>query len=333
MKKYEITDRCKAVKGTMVYQIRALVNIPIYHIKVGDLGGWMSAEGIGLSHEGNAWLHPFATLLSSHVYGDTLMVRGIIENSKIKAKSISCTYIQESVINGTKVVIDDSTFITDSIIISDGAVEVKDNVQLFAMHIEGEKIEIYGECVLKKSTIKGSGIIIQGTSKMNGSSIKSDEVTLIDSHLKEGTDILATCVVVSNSELREVKVYGENIVISSTSFFKGVIRASISTFRGNVEIYNAHIEGENIHLDGNIKLYNCSIHGNRFNISEEAELKWVYFRGDGITLDGVIHLTGKYEHFQIKENVVINGFITMKIKKKPIYLKDETLEGDFVFDS
>jgi hypothetical protein len=333
MKKYEITDRCKAVKGTMVYQIRALVDIPIYHIKAGDLGGWLTAEGIGLCHEGNAWLHPFATLLSSHVYGDTLVVKGIIENSKIKAKSISCAHIEESVINGTKVVIDDSTVISDSIIISDGEVEVKDNVRLFGMHIEGEKIEIYGECVLKKSTIKGSGIIIQGTSKMNGSSIKSDEVTLIDSHLDKGTDILATCVVVSNSELREMKVNGENIVISSTSFFKGVIRASISTFRGNVEIYNAHIEGKNIHLDGNIKLYNCSIYGNGFNISDEAELKWVYFRGDGITLNGIVHLTGKGEAFQIKENVVINGFITMKIKGKSIQLKDETVEGDFVFES
>lgn len=333
MKKYEITDRCKAVKGTMVYQIRALVNIPIYHIKVGDLGGWMSAEGIGLSHEGNAWLHPFATLLSSHVYGDTLMVRGIIENSKIKAKSISCTYIQESVINGTKVVIDDSTFITDSIIISDGAVEVKDNVQLFAMHIEGEKIEIYGECVLKKSTIKGSGIIIQGTSKMTGSSIQSNGVSISDSQLLEGTDIKAKGVVVNDSELRDVKVYGDNIVITSTSFLKGVIRASISTFSGKLEIYNVHLEGENIHLDGNIKLFNCSINGNRFKISEESELKWVYFRGNDIELNGVIHLTGKGEDFQIKENVVINGFITMKIMKKPIELKDETIEGDFIFES
>lgn len=53
MKKYEFTET-KNDQG--LYQIRALINIPIIGIKVGDLGGWIETEN-NLSHTGDCWVH------------------------------------------------------------------------------------------------------------------------------------------------------------------------------------------------------------------------------------------------------------------------------------
>ena len=56
MKKYELTDirDCK-LWDVSLRRIRALRDIPRYHVKAGDLGGWVGPEK-NLSQEGDCWV-------------------------------------------------------------------------------------------------------------------------------------------------------------------------------------------------------------------------------------------------------------------------------------
>ena len=51
MKKYKLTDN----RQNNLYQIQALIDIPKFNVKAGDLGGWIQKES-NLSHIGNAWV-------------------------------------------------------------------------------------------------------------------------------------------------------------------------------------------------------------------------------------------------------------------------------------
>ena len=56
MRKYELTDQIKTIgNGHTLHQIRALIDIPRYGVKAGDLGGWVETEN-NLSHEGDCWV-------------------------------------------------------------------------------------------------------------------------------------------------------------------------------------------------------------------------------------------------------------------------------------
>ena len=68
MKKYELTRETKTItNGTVLHRIRALMDIPRYGVKEGDLGGWIEKED-NLSQDGNAWVSEDAW-----VYGNALV--------------------------------------------------------------------------------------------------------------------------------------------------------------------------------------------------------------------------------------------------------------------
>ena len=54
-KKYEFTDETIKIGDDTLYRIRALIDIPVIGVKVGDLGGFIEKEK-NLSHEGYAWV-------------------------------------------------------------------------------------------------------------------------------------------------------------------------------------------------------------------------------------------------------------------------------------
>lgn len=56
MKKYELTDQIKTIRnGHTLHQIRALIDIPRYDVKAGDLGGWIETEN-NLAQKGDCWV-------------------------------------------------------------------------------------------------------------------------------------------------------------------------------------------------------------------------------------------------------------------------------------
>ena len=56
MKKYELIDNTKQISGITLFQIKALIDIPLFGVKAGDLGGWVEKER-NLSHTDNAWVY------------------------------------------------------------------------------------------------------------------------------------------------------------------------------------------------------------------------------------------------------------------------------------
>ena len=65
MKKYELTKEMKTLAhGTVLHRIRALMDIPRFGVKAGELGGFVEGEN-NLSQDGNAWVSGDA-----RVYGD-----------------------------------------------------------------------------------------------------------------------------------------------------------------------------------------------------------------------------------------------------------------------
>ena len=65
MKKYELTNETITIaNGKTLYRIRALVDIEVFRVKIGDLGGYIEKEE-NLSHYGDAWVCG-----DSMVYGD-----------------------------------------------------------------------------------------------------------------------------------------------------------------------------------------------------------------------------------------------------------------------
>ena len=52
MKKYELTEEIKMELDKTVHRIKYLIDIPMYGVKAGDLGGWLESEQ-NLSKEGN----------------------------------------------------------------------------------------------------------------------------------------------------------------------------------------------------------------------------------------------------------------------------------------
>ena len=72
-RKHELTDETKVFDGVTVHRIRALVNIPRYGVKVGDLGGFVEKES-NLSHNGECWIGNNACVYdNARIYGNAFV--------------------------------------------------------------------------------------------------------------------------------------------------------------------------------------------------------------------------------------------------------------------
>lgn len=76
MKKYEMTDHIQATQGgRTLHRIRALIDIPKYGIKAGDLGGWIETEN-NLSQEGDCWVGDNAWVSGNAWVANDAQVKG-----------------------------------------------------------------------------------------------------------------------------------------------------------------------------------------------------------------------------------------------------------------
>lgn len=123
-----------------VYQIQALVDIPIHKVKKGDLGGWVEFES-NLSHDGDCWIKSGVGLFDEvRVSGDVLLCSG---ESDVKSDlPILCTVKGKANIEGSGVIVD--SHIRDSIL--DGErMKLSDNII--------QHTHIYGIVHMSNSTL------------------------------------------------------------------------------------------------------------------------------------------------------------------------------------
>ena len=97
MKKYCLTDKVR-VDGHILYRIRALIDIPEYGVKAGDLGGFVGGES-NLSQDGSCWIGDNATVYgkakvfgNARVYGNAAVYdeAQIYDNAQVYDEAIIC---------------------------------------------------------------------------------------------------------------------------------------------------------------------------------------------------------------------------------------------------
>ena len=83
MKKYCFTGETIDHYGVTLHRIKALIDIPNFGVKAGDLGGWIEKEE-NLSHDGDAWvMNEVKVYADARVYGDAR----ICDNAQIYGKA------------------------------------------------------------------------------------------------------------------------------------------------------------------------------------------------------------------------------------------------------
>lgn len=91
-KKYELTDETIIVGDKVLHRIKALIDIPKYNVKAGDLGGFIEKEE-NLSHNGNCWVSNDACVYDNAlVYGDAWIYDNarVFGNARIDGNASVC---------------------------------------------------------------------------------------------------------------------------------------------------------------------------------------------------------------------------------------------------
>ena len=143
-KKYEFTEEVHPISPGLK-RIRALIDIPIYGIRVGDFGGWIEGEH-NLSHDGYCWVNIHAEVYSKARVLDNALVYG-------------------------------SAVITDAARVS-GHARVFDQATVGGMAVIGGNAQIYGTAYCTGSVILcGKSVVVRGYYDQGAF---SDKVVLLD---------------------------------------------------------------------------------------------------------------------------------------------------------
>lgn len=85
-KKYEFTGETRVLSSsTLLYRIRALIDMPSIDVRAGDIGGWIESES-NLSHEGHAWVNREACVFgNARVYNNAAISGNamVFENARV----------------------------------------------------------------------------------------------------------------------------------------------------------------------------------------------------------------------------------------------------------
>lgn len=333
MLKYEFTLDKKEIHGSLVTQIRALVDIPLHNVKKGDLGGWIT--GVGLPQSDSSWICPDAILIDSRVKGDTLVEEGVIQGSTVEAQKIACSWIKNSTIKGKAVIIDRRSFIENSIIETDGEVKVTGASELHSVKLFASDVYIGSSSMLHNMVIRGTKITVTKKSKISGGKLEGELIYIKDSVISKSTLIEGNDIRIEESEVEDFKMNGDGIFLTGAKLIKGRIRANRLSVEEHSDIYNCHIQGDDISMSGEVKLYNSSVCSSQLRLNGVLDIDWVYFEGDFIEIGGVVYLHGidQEDTFQIQKDAKLDGVIRMEVESKGITIKEQTLEGDFVYIS
>lgn len=220
IKKFKMTQNEKIYKledgFVSLFQIQALVDIPMHGVKAGDLGGFIQEEKL-LSHKGNAWVKDGARLAGkSFIEGDVLIEKyGIVESSELsdgvtvsgyariidsyvrgdnvriegKAKVIDCEF------HGTNIHIDKKAKLVNlfgtrrlnDFRMTDKAT-IENDVEFI---IGGDNITILNDVqILQGRNLIGDNIHLSGNALINGGSrIQGNNVTIQDHAVITGVNL------------------------------------------------------------------------------------------------------------------------------------------------
>lgn len=179
--KYKLTTEMKEIKNKQVFRIQALRDIPEFHIKKGQPGGWVANE-FCLKQSDNAWVGEEAVLLSGASIEGNVLILGTasIENSMIK-----CTNCKKHFEVRDYVEIHDSDInveeglIVDEVSIKNSAISTSTLLLYHRTEIEKSRLRCDKKLVMNKdaklvnSEIEGASVYVLDGSSVKGCSLSS----------------------------------------------------------------------------------------------------------------------------------------------------------------
>lgn len=225
MKKYKMLKKNKAG----LYQIRALIDIPLYGVEAGDLGGFIESEK-NLSHNGDCWVHGNASVKNEAVVYNNALVT-----------DHAC--IQESAVIEGDANIAGSAKVTDvahvfgKALVTDYA-HISGNAKIYGSAEITEHAQIAGSIVKDEAQVSGHTTVHQ-------SSIISDTAQVFDYAVVGETRVYGDARIGLNAKIASTSDY---LVISgltrdhnSITFFrsnrKEIMVIEDEVFAGSIEKY------------------------------------------------------------------------------------------------
>lgn len=217
-KKYELVmeDTIKHNTHYDLFRIRALKDIPIHGVKVGDLGGYIESP-FNLSQDGSCWVADNAKVSELSQVKDSALIKddASIENgSIIKGRAIISdkTHIVNSVVGGDSRIGGTSTIINSS---------VKDKVEVFGESKDNRPLVIETQ-LSNKAKVLDRAMVTDST--ISDNVIIKDEATVSQlTHVSQNARVYGKAIVESSNISGNVSIcdsatvvgcslkYGENI--------------------------------------------------------------------------------------------------------------------------
>lgn len=277
-KHYEFTGK---VKSGNLKQIRALVDIPRYVVKAGDIGGWITESTIlgencwvsgeakveNSTLEGEVHLTGEAMVSNSQVSGKS-SVRGnsLILNSKVvNVKLSKQARIENSVVSKENSIdfLGDSLFLNDvsSIVDSDinivsspyatsSGIFINNGSKLTNAKISGANISLYSVKSMSNSTITGTNIEIRNVGEVEDTIISGNEISI-----KEVKSII-------KSKLYGTIIFLKHAVVEN-SYFHDNQKLIGKDLDNPVQIKDSHLTIKGIRVIGSSILEGCSFIDNK----------------------------------------------------------------------
>lgn len=233
-KKFKMTKKEMVVKKgkdyTVLYQIRALIDIPPHGVKAGDYGGYVQSEEM-LSHEGSAWVKGGARLSGkeSVIEGDVL-----IEQS---------SRVHNSQLYGT-VIVTDSAEVTntylrgENVLLNGKAQVIGSEIRATNMHMTGNTklVNVFADREMTNFQMTDNANI-ENNKEMN---IGGDNISLSGNvHVKNANNLIGDNIHLSGSALitDSSEIHGDNVTIKDNAVLIGVSLYNNVTVQECVRLY------------------------------------------------------------------------------------------------
>ena len=242
-KKFKMTKKEMVVKKgkdyTVLYQIRALIDIPPHGVKAGDYGGYIQSEEM-LSHEGSAWVKGGARLSGkeSVIEGDVLIEQSArVHNSQLDGTVIVTDYAE----------VTDTYLRGENVLLNGKAQMVGSEIRATNMHMTGNAklVNVFADREMTNFQMTDNAKI-ENKDEMNigGENISiSGNVQMKDARLLIGDNIYLSGNVIVDKGSR---IQGSNIIIQDSAVVRGVNLYGDITVQECVTLFcsaNYHLAG------------------------------------------------------------------------------------------
>lgn len=221
-KKYEFSGIERLYRFHTLHRIRALVDIPKYHVKAGDLGGWIESEK-NLDHSFNCWVGEEAL-----VYGDAEVWSDAIVHGYAIVFGKAQVFDRANVFNNA-CIYGDAEIFGDALVYGNATVngyaKVYANANVYEDAVVCDSAMVYGNAqVMGNSTVAGEAKISDQARISDFAIIKNNAEVYDNASISGFAQITQYAVVCDNAEVANTlvssnaSICGDAVLKSNTDY-------------------------------------------------------------------------------------------------------------------